>query len=297
MAQAPIIVYANGPIYLDPFTEIVGFSFGGPKVEIDGGILVSVYDRAVAAELDVDAPMKLKIIVTGVVLLMQLAPLFESGDWHPDTTFHLINKGHIIGIGGVGGAGSQSHIGSSGLNGGNGQSALYLNGHTIKITNAEGYIWGGGGGAGGGGGVMDAGSQYAAFGGGGGAGVPAVAGGDCDIEDQFATSPYSVVQSCANGGSNPFDFMNIPDLINQLGAAGGNGTIITPDNVIAGNGGKGGDWGEPGEPGQSASSDTLDADIGTGGLGGTAGNAIDLGGGSVTWISGNDPERVKGAIS
>lgn len=231
-----IVTYINGPIYLDPFSHIVAFSFGGRKLEIPGGVIVNVYDAAVAAGIPVADKITLTVTVSGDVTALRHLPGLDWGvGWHPDSTFKLINKAKISGFGGDG-AGSVLGPATPGTN------AIELRGATVKIDNAEGNIWAGGGG----GGWADGGNV------GGGGGAPLGRGGGGSPTNGTTTGP-------GPGGDD------------------GEGNF----------GGSGGDFGEPGQSGSGVDTSA----------GGAAGKAINLEGGAVIWISGNDPERVKGLVT
>lgn len=146
----------------NPFRRIVGFSFGGRKLEIPGGVIVNVYDEAVAAGIPVADAISLEVTVSDDVTALNHLPGLDWGvGWHPDSTFKLINKATISGFGGNG-AGSALGAAASGSN------AIELRGATVKVDNSEGNIWAGGGGGGWAGGGSAGGGGGAPLGRGGG---------------------------------------------------------------------------------------------------------------------------------
>lgn len=227
--KPPIIIPIGGTVYLDPFTEIVGFSLGGKKLTIPGGAFLNVFDLAIAAGLPVDTGLKLTVIVTGDVIVLDWGTGWDSG-----ATFKLVNKARISGPGGRGAGVAPAQ---------DGMDAMNLQGLDISIDNSEGEIFGGGGGGGTGG-------EFDQSAGGGGAPNGRAGGGG------------------ASDGTNDEP---------GAGADDGSGNI----------GGTGGAFGESGQFGSPP---------GTMGPGGP-GKAINLNGGSVTWIAGNNAVQVKGAVS
>lgn len=205
----------------------------------------------------------------------------------------LINKGHILGMGGAGGAGgAKTNTGcansAQGTNGEAGGPALEVD-QDITIENELGQIWGGGGG--GGGGRAEAGwcviiSQtlycfaWAAQGGGGGAG-----GGAGGCNGACALLPVCAYCICSSEDGTG-------------GAAGVGGTqgywsdgvseCLVPDagyNFCA----AGGDYAEAGANGITVGACTNTS------TGGAAGKAIEPNGNTITWVSGSS--NVKGAVS
>lgn len=127
----------------------------------------------------------------------------------------------------------------------------------ITIDNTYGTIGGGPGGGGGGGGE--------------GAGVSNAPGGDGGHGQDYAAASGAwklAPESGQSGSSVPF-----------YGTHGGSG-------------GRGGKWGQNGINGNPSSRDGH-----AGGTGGAAGKAINLGGRTVTWLGGNVPAQVLGAVS
>ena len=227
----------------------------------------NVYDAYVAANGTPPASAAVTVTVnTGVVVsatTTATAALTFDNRWTGTPTFTLLNNGSIIGKGGAGGAGGvegdSSAPGDPGLAGG---KAIELNGNTVTITNASGFIWGGGGGGGGG-----AGGNLITLGegGGGGGGVRLGLGGIGG--DGFGSGPEYGTDATAT----------VPGV---GGASGGSSTG-------GGAGGNGADFGVAGSNGSSGSG-------GSGGDGGAAGRAINLTGGTPYFVSGMDSPNVKG---
>lgn len=164
------------------------------------------------------------------------------------------------GFRGAGGDGGDALSVNPSEAGGDGGDAIDLGGFRAIINlYATGLIFGGGGGGGGGGkGTLNR-------GGGGGAGAG---------RNQGAVGLG--IGGGANGGTST---------TTTGGGGGANG------GSSSGDGGDGGGPGEAGDAGQNGSS-------GNGGAGGAAGKAIDLGGGSVTWVQGTPgASQLKGAVS
>ncbi len=196
-----------------------------------------------------------------------------GGSWPVGATITIINNGFIQGKGGVGGAGGDAQSPILPTNGTAAGHAMNLQ-FPVSIDNTSGFILGGGGGGGGGGG------EYAQcncgkfscdedlkVGGGGGGGAGTGAGG---IGGNNGAAGTNIATSGANG-------------------TGGAGLGPGPCSQISKAGGNGGDWGTDGSAGTSGSQ--------TGGSGGAAGKAIKTNANAVTWIAGNNPTQVRGAVS
>jgi hypothetical protein len=198
------------------------------------------------------------------------------------STLNLYNLGYVIGKGGRGGRGSGAHVSGSGNFGWNtGPTPGYPGGTAIRgpgsgvtfnVTNANGHIYAGGGGGGGGAGSITSNGGEAA-GGGGGGGAGGSDGGDGG----------SVNELRAGQGIDGSSGVN--------GTFGAGGASTTAGGATAANGGAGGDWATAGT---AAATDGAGA---TGGLGGAAGKAIELGGGSITFLSGSGSPNVEGIVS
>jgi hypothetical protein len=154
-------------------------------------------------------------------------------------------------------------------------------GVTFNITNASGFIWGGGGGGGGGGVSADQAIGNIPCGGGGGGGNGGGLGGaGYSGRYEFGSAVYAADGGDAGSG--------------RLGAAGAGGAGAQQGNSTGGAGGNGGDWGTAGSTGASPTTWAQDY---PGATGGAAGKAIDLNGGSASFISGSGSPNVKGAVS
>lgn len=240
------------------------FELGGPtgivhvRLTIDSGVIVSASSIAV--------------------------PALSTGDLVAGSTLRIINHGQIIGMGGIPGKGGDvdavapifSLPGEPGLPAGPAMDIRI----DVDLDNRDGDLFGGGGGGGGGGsgivpGAVDC---HSGGGGGGGAGAAVIAGaiagivGLCD----FKTSGQP------GGASTP-----------TVAGVGGQGAV-QHGSCIAGNGGSGGQYGQAGQKG----ADQVGCEQGSnGGLGGDAGKACELNGNTLTFIAGNNPTQVKGAVS
>jgi len=247
-------------------------------------------------------------IASGVTISSSNAgtPAFDEGaGWASGTTISIVNEGSIYGAGGMGGAGGattylynppNTKSVSNASSGSTGGSALKLTAPTT-ITNASGEIFGGGGGGGGGGSmymeVADAESYQLAVGGGGGGGGrgPNLAGAGSggvatsDIPAIQDNGSVGVAGSSSAGGAGGLGGDGLPVGIDLQGGVGGTG---------------GGGWGTAGSAGGLADDPSglaTNSARGAVGAGGAGGKAVDLNGQTLTWISGNDPSRVKGAVS
>lgn len=202
------------------------------------------------------------------------------------STVSLINNGTIHGRGGVGGPGDN----------GSGPTAGFTGGHAIEgpgsgvsfsVTNGAGEIFGGGGGGGGGGRsnelVETSPGEFipARAGGGGGGGG---AGGGAGGAGGSSLGPGATDGAAGTAGTNGSS--GVP------GTGGDRGTV--PAACNGGAGATGGEFGAAGNTGASGANGTTNV---AGAAGGSPGKAIDLNGGSITWVSGNTAARVKGAVS
>lgn len=202
---------------------------------------------------------------------MDLAGLFTG------STLSLVNSGTIHGRGGDG-ADANSANGEDGSDAINGPGS----GVTFSITNAAGRIFGGGGGGASGGNAIDIGEPEPSFagGGGGGGGAGGSLGGSGGIAGGPGANPGEDGTDGSTGSSG------------APGAGGDGGSV--PGIADGGDGGDGGAYGAAGSNGTSGQHGTTNN---AGGTGGAAGKAIELNGGSVTFVSGNTAARVKGAVS
>lgn len=191
----------------------------------------------------------------------------RTGVFPAGSTLKIINQNYIRGKGGKGGSLYGSLYTTDPTPGEPGQAALYLD-MPVSIVNAEGFIWGGGGG----GGMLmyytSGGFFTDLYGGGGGAGQLVGPGGTVfEYPDETTGNPGTL----------------------SAGGAGKEGTAY-PGTRTSGNGGS------PGAVGQTAS-DVAEDKPPSSVVGGVGGRAIQLNGKSITWISGNNTTRVKGAVS
>jgi hypothetical protein len=232
----------------------------------------------------VGAAITVNLTIAAGAILQAASP----GSWALDlfnalpvgSTINLLNLGAAIGRGGDGGDGAAQGDQGAGL-GGNNSTGAYAGraggvairgpgaGITLNITNAAGKIWGGGGGGGGGG--TSLGGSGKANGGGGGGGAGGGRG--------------------ARGG-HAFDGAYAPDGTDgRTGVLGTNGTGAA-GAAAGGSGFPGGDGGTYGAAGTAGTNGSY-----VGGAAGAAGKAIELMGGAVTWVNGNGPPNVLGAVS
>lgn len=195
---------------------------------------------------------------------------------------NFTNLGYGIGCGGRGG--------TSGLAGGNGLTggpAVKGPGAGVEfnVTNAAGRFWGGGGGGGGGGThrfyvPSDFAYDWSDSGGSGGGGAGGGAAG---------TPSSTGAGTTGNSGT-----------AGTTGSAGVHGTGGSANQASAGAGADGGDYGAAGSAGTSGKytggPNNL-TNVNNQGSGGPAGKAIDLNGGTITWISGSSSPNVKGAVA
>lgn len=204
-------------------------------------------------------------------------------------TVNLLNLGNILGRGGRGGRGAGSAYPGSGATeigasaGQPGGIAILGpgSGCTFNITNGNGRIWGGGGGGGGGGSSISTSSAGTANAGGGGAGAGGAFGGDGGpVIDAFGAAAIGSKGGDSATGIN--------------GTFGAHGTPGSTGTASAQNGGDGGDWGAAGTAGVADTTNSRRCPPGTGGA---AAKAIELSGGSATFISGGGAPQVKGGVS
>ena len=236
---------------------------------------------------------------------------------NPGDTVKLINNGYIMGMGGQGAIQLVAAY-----HGGNGQNALHVAGFPITIDTSAGWILGGGGGGGcssyyNASSPYPNGNPYAAdyqySGGGGGAGggvlgnggvsgggpgqpgggsyvgtggrrVTTSGGGGCYREYFDGTLYRGSITAADQGGGGGVDLYGQD--CSGTGGAGGNftaGSVGTYSGGATAHGGGGG-WG------CSGGTDTDNSSSG-----GAAGKAIELSGGSVTWV--NAHGNVYGAVS
>jgi len=238
------------------------------------------------------SPATINILVTkGTVVESSSAgtPAMDFSGIISGCTVNLTNLGYILGKGGRGGRGGgvcypgSGATGISGLPGRDAGNAIKGpgSGCTFNVTNGSGHIWGGGGGGGGGGASCDTGATGGANGGGGGAGSGAAHGGE-----PGAVCESSLGTFLANAGGDSTSGVN--------GTFGAAGTAATVGSGSAKPGGAGGDWGAAGTAGAADTTHTLQAAFGAAGA---AGKAIELSGGSATFVSGAGSPNVKGAVS
>jgi len=303
----------------------------GDELEITGGTDVNVLMEAAAEWTTVDereAIVDLTVTVTGNV-----THLIWGSPWAPTfpnlETFTLVNEATIFGRGGAGGGDDNDAFPDFAQDGAPGEDAITLSGNDIDIDNSAGNIWGGGGG-GGFGGLADTAMgtnsspsntidvfAIGGPGGGGAGGLTAAAGTREDIN----TLTGSCTKSYGRGTTELFDTTGSVSqagysaTISQTGTNGTAGTsagpgsggapaLATGSNSLVCYGGAGGDGGAFGAAGSAGAAATSTSaapynanDVFTPGSGGAAGKAIALGGGSVTWIAGNNSTQVKGAVS
>lgn len=219
-----------------------------------------------------------------------ITPALDLSGFAVGSVINLVNRGVVHGRGGDGGDGGTGgalfrHI-YKGKNGRAGGTAILGPGasRTLNITNVSGRIWGGGGGGGGGGGTFSDGAANGVNGGGGGGGSGNGAGGDGSSltqNDSTLTIPVGSdggYAGCTSTG------------VNGAGGAGGQ----TGPSATAGAGGAGGDWGTAGTAGASPTTYTRQS---AGGSAGAAGKAIDINGGTATFVSGSGAPNVIGAVA
>lgn len=222
----------------------------------------------------------LVIVNPGVVVnsTVSSTPAMQTGSgWRAGSTLLIINKGTLLPAGGVGGAGAYTDDGraDAGIAGASGGNALSLT-LNIRLDNTSGYIFGSGGGGGGGGATANI-TGISGGGGGGGAGSAGGAGGAGGASDH--SNPYPGVAGTAGS---------------TIGGVGGTENVGLTPTAGYYDGGDGGGYATAGETGESGYPSGI---YSSGGAGGAAGKAIALNGKTVTWLGGNNPTQVKGAVS
>lgn len=312
--------------YLWAVSEEEDFSAGEFELIVPGGVDVDVSSLALAEfAANLSDIVDLTVRVTAPV-----THLIAGTGWgsFPNLASMLfVFQSTVAGHGGVAGG----VTGITPEDGDDGGNAFDLQGLSIDIDNSAGFIFGGGGG-GGAGGIAFSSDNVAptpdqitatAFGGtgGGGAGGLATAAGDFDagaaIEKSFiSTNPPSVNITDLTGtlvstGANP-QTINCTQLATQgedggisgstaIIGAGGDPTLCDGTTGLVaqgGAGGAGGDFGADGEDGLAATATaTTSTFVVAPGDGGVAGKAINLGGGTANFLSGNTGARVKGVVS
>lgn len=282
----------------------------------------NVYNNFVAAFGDPPSNVILHVIVDSAIVVSASSVAFPAMTWGTSwtgtPTFTLENGGTITGHGGNGGAGGTIPLGVGG-NGTVGGNSLELNGNTVTITNGSGFIFGGAGGGGGGGAAEMTGTSTqgtsctpisASLGGGGGGGGyingTGGAAGSATVSDscldtqgwviyQPATRPgagQNGTSAGGNYGANGGYYYHTGIEYGFYGSGGGStspGTVGT-DGAAGSNFGPNPDWAV--NPGGN-----WIVSYAAQGSGGAAGKAINLSGGSVTWISGNDATHLRGTVS
>ena len=240
------------------------------------------------------SPATINILVTAGTVIESSGPGVPAMDLSgiiSGSTINLTNLGYILGKGGYGADGAMAAYpgtGSTVLNAGNaGAGTMAIKGPgsgvTFNITNGAGYIWGGGGGGGAGGaydGISSTGAGNAGGGGGGAGGGRHGRGGRC-VFISGVIGPASDGGEGSSGVNGTFGAAG-------AGTAGGAGSF--------GASGAGGDWGAAGATGVNPGTTTA-GHFGAFSAGGAAGKAIELSGGSATFVSGAGSPAVKGAVS
>lgn len=211
------------------------------------------------------------ITSSGVVNSTSGSPALRWGTgWPAGCSFKLVSAGSVRGSSGVGGVGGTPGLGAPGSPGTAGNNAMDLDGNAVAVDlGTTGQLFGGGGGGGGGG----AGNSVSGAGGGGGG------GGQGDLG------------SGSGGAGGGGGFPGSPGNAGGPSGAGVGGAGGVDGFVNGGGGGYGGGWGDPGTTGDTSTTGAA------GGAPGSGGKAINLNGGSVTWIAGNNATQVRGAVS
>lgn len=238
------------------------------------------------------SPATINILVQPGVIIEasnHLTPAMDLSGLISGCTVNLVNKGYILGHGGDGGDGAEGMFPGSGASARRAGAGLPGgrailgpgSGCTLNVTNALGFIWGGGGGGGGGGVSISVSTNGAGNGGGGGAGAGAAKGGFGGR--QAANTGAPTASDGGDSGTGPNG---------TFGAAGTGGFTGT---AHAQSGGVGGDWGTAGTAGTA---DTTNPGFEIAfGPAGSAGKAIELSGGTATFVSGAGSPNVKGAVT
>lgn len=190
-----------------------------------------------------------------------------TGIFPAGSAVKIVNNGYIVGKGGPGGTGANN--GGNGSPGGAGGPAISLS-TPVTLTN-NGLIGGGGGGGGGSGAYINDNGSTVGGGGGGGQG-----NGAAGSKGTVAT--YTHTGTSGTAGSL---------------TANGVGVATSPWSH---RGGDGGTYGVAGSTGGDGAFDYSPSSVGSGLDGGAAGKAVLTNGNAITWISGNNPTQVKGAV-
>lgn len=197
------------------------------------------------------------------------SPALNVGTFPAGSKVTIVVAGYIMGASGGGGTGAATvGVGAAGAAGGD----AIATGTDLFVDNSLGYILGGGGGGGGGCGAGSSGIGAASGGGGGGGqgrtGGGGGAGGTAGGADGSAgaAGSQSAPGDGGAGGSNPF--------YGNFGSQGG----------------RGGYWGADGDGGAYMPGIGESA-------GGAAGRAVRLNGKAITWVAGNNPTQVRGAVA
>lgn len=237
------------------------------------------------------APATINILVTAGTIMESSStgtPAMDLSGLISGCTVNLTNLGYILGRGGRGGSGSGGAFPGSGTAAVTGRPGMTGgkailgpgSGCTFNVTNASGHIWGGGGGGGGGGSSISVSGNSGANGGGGGAGSGAAFGG----EPGLIFSIVGAANAAAGGDSTSG--------VNGTFGTGGAGAAVGSGHAQSG--GSGGDWGAVGIAGAADTTQSLQM---AAGAAGAAGKAIELSGGTATFVSGSGSPQVKGAVS
>lgn len=240
------------------------------------------------------APATINILVTAGTVIEASSPGTPAMDLSgliSGCTVNLTNLGYIQGRGGDGADGAWANYPGSGItvqSAGpalNGTNAILGpgSGCTFNITNGSGHIWGGGGGGGGSGAYSGSPTNGLGNGGGGGGG----AGGGRPGRGARGVFLSGGSTNATDGGSGSSG-------VNGTFGAAGTGTSQGAGTV--GTAGAGGDWGAAGTTGAAATGGAAGT-FGVFSAGGSAGKAIELSGGSATFVSGAGSPNVKGAVS
>lgn len=210
-----------------------------------------------------------------------------AGSLPSGSTLNLINLGYAIGRGGDGGSGAYAAGDGLTTSGGDGRAGGPAirgpgSGVTWNIVNSNGRIWGGGGGAGGGAAGSSNGTDRYGKGGGGSGGSGGGRGGLGNYQNNG--NEFGAPNKAGDGAHGSTG-------VNGTSGSGGAGT--QRGSATGGTGGTGGTYGVAGAAGGAAAS-FHNADAGAAGA---AGKAIELNGGSVTFLSGSGSPNVLGIVS
>ncbi len=259
----------------------------------------SLRQALIDAEYDVNLPLDVRVTIgSGVTVLSTTTSkaAIDTGALAIGTTVEIVNNGIICGKGGAGGAG-QTSTGSRGSDGG---AAIRVEGASVTINNANGYIYGGGGGGGGGGGSYNSynGPQFtlvtnraSGSGGGGGQSCHISSGGGTANSTTTYPGGWSIWQA---GSGQP----GTQAAQGQPGWPRGQVTHTSTVYIRGGSGGLGGNFGEDGGAGVNGTdSNTSGTQTNySGGARGKAGKAVHTVSGAATISAGNTSERVKGDV-